>query len=86
MATLKLGLYGRAIILSYNFVVATHLGNLSTIFWHQVMKPRVTMTAADTANPHSIMQPTVSRNADRKVLSSPLYMNMDILGTNIKLI
>lgn len=60
-----------------------HLGNLSMMVWHQVMKPSVTSTAADTESPHSVTQHTASTNAEKNELSSPLYMNIDILELNV---
>lgn len=60
-----------------------YLGKRCTMTWHQLMKPSVTITAADTASAHSTTQPTASMKADRNELSVAVYMNIDSLEHNL---
>lgn len=63
--------------------IITYLGKLSVSFWHQVLKPIVTMMAAAAPSAHITVHPTVSKNADRNELSVFLHRNIHNLPIEI---
>lgn len=60
----------------------TYDGNLCVMFWHHAIKPNVIIIAAIIDIPHNIIPVKQSINAEKKLLSVPLYKYIESLKKN----